>query len=83
VVRATGGLDDTIEEYDPGARSGNGFKFEEYSALALMKSVERAISFYRRKDHWHALLANAMACDYSWNRSVREYVKLYKKIAGA
>ncbi len=83
VVRATGGLDDTIEEYDPAARSGNGFKFEEYSAPALVKSVETATSFYRRKDDWDALLANAMACDYSWNSSVREYIKLYRKIACA
>ncbi len=81
VVRATGGLDDTVEEYDPGTRTGNGFKFEDYSAAALVEAVERAVSFFRRKEHWSALIKNGMACDFSWGRSVEEYVKLYRRIA--
>jgi starch synthase len=81
VVRATGGLDDTIEEYDPGKNTGNGFKFQEYTASALLSSLHRAVSVYRRKEEWRGLIQKAMSCDFSWDRSAREYLRLYDKIS--
>jgi starch synthase len=82
VVRATGGLDDTIQEYDPAGGGGNGFKFPEYSSDALLASLRKAINVYQRKEPWRQLLRRAMACDFSWEVSAREYLRLYQRISG-
>jgi starch synthase len=82
VVRATGGLDDTIQEYDPAGGGGNGFKFPEYSSAALLASLRKAINVYQRKEPWRQLLRRAMACDFSWEVSAREYLRLYQRISG-
>ena len=83
VVRATGGLDDTIQEFDPAAGTGNGFKFEAASAAALLESLSLALGVHSRKESWNALVRNAMAADFSWTRSAGEYLALYRKILGA
>jgi starch synthase len=80
VVRATGGLDDTIQPYDPETGTGNGFKFAKPTADALFAATRRAIALYRQSDRWRGLIANAMACDFSWGRSAREYEALYQEI---
>jgi len=80
VVRATGGLDDTIQDFEPQAGTGNGFKFEEASAAALVSCLRRALDVYARPDQWLTLTRNTMAADYSWTRSAGEYLKLYGKI---
>jgi starch synthase len=81
VVRATGGLDDTIQEYDPKDNRGNGFKFQEYSASALLSSLRKAVSVYGQREKWKGLIQKAMSCDFSWERSAGEYVHLYEKIS--
>ena len=81
VVRATGGLDDTIEPFDPETGTGNGFKFVKPTAEALLATTQRAIALYRQPDRWRGLVANAMACDFSWTRSAKEYEALYQEIA--
>jgi starch synthase len=83
VVRATGGLDDTIREFDSVARTGNGFKFEAAAAPALLAALGRALEVQSRKEDWDALVRNAMAADFSWTRSAREYLALYEKILAA
>jgi starch synthase len=83
VVRATGGLDDTIREFDPDTRTGNGFKFEAASAEALLGSLSLALAAHSLRDDWGALVRNAMAADFSWTRSAGEYLELYKRILGA
>jgi starch synthase len=81
VVRATGGLDDTIQEYDPARGTGNGFKFQEYKSAALLSSLQKAMAAYQRKERWRRLVQQAMACDFSWEVSAREYVRLYQRLA--
>jgi len=81
VVRATGGLDDTIEDYDPLTGAGNGFKFSAYSGAALVAAVKRALAVYGQKKAWRGIIANAMSCDFSWDRSAKEYLALYRKLA--
>ncbi len=81
VVRATGGLEDTIQEYSASTMAGNGFKFSDYSAEALLGAVRKAVSTYRLPVRWRALIQTAMACDFSWDRSAREYIRLYQKIS--
>jgi starch synthase len=82
VVRATGGLDDTIVDYDPASGTGNGFKFREYAAAALVESVARAVAVYDEKDSWRRVIANGMAADFSWENSAREYLALYRSLTG-
>jgi starch synthase len=78
VVRATGGLDDTIQNYDPKTHQGTGFKFEEYSGRALLQCVRAALKGYRDSRVWQTLQVNAMAKDFSWKASAAAYVTVYE-----
>jgi len=82
VVRATGGLDDSVQEYDPAEGSGTGFKFDRAEPEALIRAVDRAVREYGRKPTWAKLVQNAMAADFSWSRSAQEYALLYQTIRG-
>jgi starch synthase len=81
LVRATGGLADTITGYDPNVSNpaANGFVFQEYSSMALSDSLRLACDTYRRKDAWRQLVATGMKQDWSWNVSAKRYVELYQK----
>lgn len=79
IVRATGGLDDTIENWDPTTGKGTGFKFSSYTGEALLASIRSALSVYKDRDSWLKLIRNGMARDYSWEVSAREYVKVYER----
>jgi starch synthase len=79
VVRRTGGLADTVTEFDPARRTGTGFIFDPFTADALLATVRRAASTYRQPAVWKALVRNAMAEDFSWDASAREYLTLYRK----
>jgi len=79
VVRATGGLDDTITPYDPATKKGNGFKFTRYDAKEFLNTIKAAISFYYQPERWRQLVQNAMAADFSWKRSAQSYLELYRK----
>ena len=81
VVRATGGLDDTIEEWDAEKRTGTGFKFEGYSAAALMAAIDRALTAYEDRAGWQQLMRNGMARNYSWEQPAREYAAVYEEVA--
>lgn len=78
VVRATGGLADTVFEFDRAAEKGNGFVFQEYSAVSLLGAVSRALVLYQDGEMWRVLQRNAMSCDFSWERSADEYVNVYQ-----
>jgi starch synthase len=79
VVRATGGLDDTILHYDPATKKGNGFKFARYDAKEFLNTLKEAIRFYFQPEHWGQLVQNAMSADFSWKRSAEAYLRLYQK----
>jgi starch synthase len=78
IVRATGGLDDTIQNFDPKSHQGTGFKFEEYDGKALLESVRAAVGVYRDMKVWRTLQTNGMAKDFSWKASAAQYVTLYE-----
>ncbi len=80
IVRATGGLDDTVVDIDSKNGKGTGFKFEQYDGKALLKAIERALKYYRDEKTWHRTVKNAMEQDFSWKQSAKEYIALYKKI---
>jgi starch synthase len=79
IVRATGGLDDTIENWEPRTGRGTGFKFSEYTGEALLDTVKLALKAYQDRDAWQRLMRSGMNKDFSWNASAREYVRVYER----
>jgi len=81
LVRATGGLADTIVGYDPQSPNpaANGFVFQEYSSLALSECLRQACNLYQQPDPWKQLVATGMRQDWSWAQSAKKYVELYRK----
>jgi starch synthase len=77
IVRATGGLDDTIKSFDVEHGTGTGFKFAEYSGRALVECVRQALQYFSDERIWKRIQLNGMAKDFSWKASAAEYVKLY------
>jgi starch synthase len=80
IVRATGGLDDTIEPWDARTGKGTGFKFTDYTGEALLATVKQALLAYRDQSSWQTLMRNGMGRDFSWGASAREYGKIYDRI---
>ncbi len=83
IVRATGGLDDTIEPWDARSGTGTGFKFHEYTPEALLTSVQTALNVFQVKAEWRQLMMNGMKRDFSWLVAAREYMKIYEKVGAA
>ncbi|MFZ0319268.1 MAG: glycogen synthase GlgA [Candidatus Sulfotelmatobacter sp.] len=80
IVRATGGLDDTIEPWDARSGKGTGFKFTEYNGESLLLTIKHALNAFRDQTSWQVLMRNGMNKDFSWNASAREYGKIYERV---
>ncbi|MFH1031256.1 MAG: glycogen synthase GlgA [Chloroflexota bacterium] len=80
IVRAVGGLKDTVDEFDAKTGEGTGVLFAPYSAAAFLEAADHALAIFRRKELWAKLMKNAMTADFSWERSAQAYVKLYRKV---
>lgn len=78
IVRATGGLADTVQEFNPTSLQGNGFLFANYQRREFSAALRRALSVYSVKPYWDALRTNAMECDYSAVRSGKEYIEVFR-----
>ena len=78
VVRATGGLEDTVEQWDPATRTGTGFKFSGYTAPELLSAMREALAVFPNKEDWKQLMLNGMRQNFSWDEPAREYVKVYE-----
>lgn len=83
IVRAVGGLKDTVVPFDPATGHGTGFTFAELSADALLGAVARALAVYGESATWSRVMQNAMRQDFSWDRSAPRYVSLYRQVASA
>jgi len=81
IVRAVGGLADTVTDYTEKQKAGRatGFSFTPYTKEALLGAVDRALELYEDKESWHELMRMGMREDWSWKRSAAEYVKVYRK----
>jgi starch synthase len=79
IVRATGGLADTVQDVDPASDQGTGFVFRAYDRWMLFAAIVRAIETYRRPEVWRQLQVRAMKADYSWHQSALHYVDLYRR----
>ncbi len=82
IVRATGGLDDTVENYDPQDGAGTGFKFAAYNAGALLEKIREALYFYHQPKIWPQIQLNGMAQDNSWDAAAKRYIGLYAQMVG-
>lgn len=79
IVRATGGLEDTIVDVDSSA-SGTGFKFKKYEAKELLKAIQRALKLYQDQNAWKKIMRNGMAQNFSWETSAKKYASLYRTL---
>jgi starch synthase len=82
IVRATGGLDDTVENFDEGSGNGNGFKFQDYTSGALLEKIREALYFYSKPDAWTKIQRNGMSMDNSWPTAAQKYIDLYLRVLG-
>ncbi len=80
IVRATGGLADTIQEFNPSTCQGTGFTFKDYTGKALLTAIRRALGIYQRKEVWLQVMHNSMMQNFSWDRSAQKYTELYRKL---
>jgi starch synthase len=80
IVRATGGLADTVEDLDDKPKTGTGFVFKPYDADAMLATISRAIAAYANKDVWVAAQKRGMVMDFTWNTSAQRYIELYKTL---
>jgi starch synthase len=83
IVRRTGGLADSVQHFDPATGLGTGVVFNDYDVPAVTWGVETALGWYANKPLWQQLVGNAMAQDFSWERRVGDYVRLYEKLTSA
>ena len=79
IVRATGGLDDTIEHWDARTGKGTGFKFSDYNGEALLLTIKEALRAFRDQTSWQQLMRNGMSRDFSWGASAKEYIRVYER----
>jgi starch synthase len=81
IVRATGGLDDTITEFHASTGNGTGFKFTRYDSSEMLKAVHRAVGVFAEPAAWRKLMKNGMAQDFSWEASAKKYIHVYRSLA--
>jgi len=81
IVRATGGLDDTVQQFNPADGTGTGFKFGPYDARALLEKIREALYFYARPEEWQKIQHNGMLVDNSWAAAAKKYIELYQEMA--
>ncbi len=80
IVRATGGLADTVIDLDEKPKTGNGFVFQNYKGADMHKAVKRAVTAFKNRDSWTAAMHRAMKTDFSWNASAQRYIDLYANL---
>jgi starch synthase len=80
IVRETGGLKDTVQNYDEETDSGTGFVFSGYNSRELLDTIKKAVALYRQKDKWERLVDRAMGEDNSWNKSSKLYMDIYESM---
>jgi starch synthase len=81
IVRATGGLDDTIDRVDPATGAGTGFKFTTYNSGELMRTIQCALQTFKDRALWKKIIKNGMSKDFSWESSAKKYIHLYRSLS--
>jgi len=83
LVRAVGGLDDTVRNFNARTGEGTGFSFDDYSAQALLNTLRWALAIYQDRAIWQRIQRQGMNQDFSWDASARQYVKVYERVLAA
>jgi starch synthase len=83
IVRATGGLADTVSEYDPATGRGTGFRFQDYDPDEFKTAVHRALALWPNREQWQRIMLNGMREDFSWAESARKYAEVYERVRNA
>jgi starch synthase len=78
LVRQTGGLADTVTDFNKHSQTGTGFVFSDYSSHALLNTIKKAITYYKDRSLWKKIIQNAQSLDYSWTASASKYIELYE-----
>lgn len=82
VVRATGGLEDTVQEWNAATGSGTGCKFHDYSAAAMLAAIDRALEIFRDEELWEKLMRNGMEQEFGWAEPAQAYGAVYEEATG-
>lgn len=80
IVHKTGGLADTVRDYDEFGDKANGFSFGQFSSDSLHEKISQSLNLYSNKDIWRKVMINGMTEDFSWDKSAKKYVEIYKKV---
>jgi len=80
VVRATGGLRDTVREFDSTKNNGNGFVFQKFAANEMVAALARMVATFNDRTAWRRLMANCFAADFSWERAARQYAAWFSSL---
>jgi len=80
IVRATGGLDDTVQNFDENTGTGNGFKFGPYAAAAMLEKIREGLYFYNKPEAWSKIQRNGIVIDNSWSAAAKKYIELYESM---
>src|SRR4029079_17612337 len=80
VVHATGGLADTVQEFDSATRTGTGFTYLDQNPPQFKAAIARALTFWNKPRIWRRIMENGMNCDFSWSRSARRYMDVYSSL---
>ena len=81
IVRKTGGLADTVIDFDESSATGTGFVFEDYLPKELLRTIRRAVALFSRRRLWYKIIKQGMSQDFSWAQSARKYLDLYPAVA--
>jgi starch synthase len=82
LVRMTGGLTDTVKDYNPAHPDGNGFVFKHADSYSMVDCIKRALCVYGNTDDWHTVTRNAMTADFKWKKAIDAYLKLFSSLIG-
>ncbi|HEY8204662.1 MAG TPA: glycogen synthase [Pyrinomonadaceae bacterium] len=80
IVRGTGGLDDTVQNFEVNAGTGNGFKFGPYTPAAMLEKIREGLYFYNQPEAWAKIQRNGMVADNSWSAAAKKYIQLYESM---
>lgn len=80
IVRATGGLIDSVEHFDPSKGTGTGFLFTEPNVTSLVAVLKQALSYYKNKEIWNQILNNCLQKQFFWQNSIDEYIEIYRQL---
>jgi starch synthase len=82
IVRRTGGLADSVTDYEPETGEGTGIVFDDFNSEALEWALNTALDLHAQPEHWRRMVRNGMAQNFSWDRQGEKYLAIYRRLTG-